>query len=234
MALVTGGARRIGATIVKDLHAKGWFVCIHYHQSDKEAQHLMQDLNAIRPASAAIFKADLRDPVSYHQLVQAVLNERDLSLLVNNASIFSAENADNDQMWKVNVQAPYDLSLAFFESLKKTQGNIVNITDIHAQRPLKGYAWYCQTKAALTMQTMSLAREFAPSVRVNAVAPGSILWPEGENILSIEQRQQILAKTLLSGHGNPEYIAQAVLSFIDNAFVTGQILAVDGGRSLVT
>lgn len=229
---MTGGARRIGAAIAKALHANGWFVCIHYHHSEKEAYRLLEDLNTMRPASAAIFKADLSDPVSCHQLVQTILTERDLALLVNNASIFSAEHADNDQMWKVNVQAPYNLSLACFESLKKNQGNIVNITDIHAKRPLKGYAWYCQTKAALTMQTMSLAREFGPSVRVNAVAPGSILWPEGQNTLSVEQQQQILAKTPLPGHGNPAFIAQAVLALVNNAFVTGQVLAVDGGRSL--
>lgn len=161
-----------------------------------------------------------------------------LDLLVNNASIFMRDDSvtDHAQNWELlfttNVKAPYLLSLAAQPLLAQYEGSIINISDTHAERALKEYSVYCQTKAALEMQTKSLAREFAPKIRVNAVAPGAIAWPEQANSLTPEMQEKIIAKTPLKQHGNPEYIAQAVLFFAENPFITGQILKVDGGRSI--
>ena len=135
-------------------------------------------------------------------------------------------------MWRCNVQAPYQLSHAALPYLEGTQGSIINITDVHAHTPLRGYAAYCQTKAALAMQTRALAQEFAPSVRVNAIAPGAIMWPEGANQLDSTIQEKIITKTLLKRHGTPENIAQAMIYLVNNTYVTGQSLQVDGGRHL--
>jgi len=232
-ALITGGARRIGAAIATHLHQAGFRVVIHCHHSCHVAQALMDTLNQCRANSAVVLSADLSVGQSLAQLISdAVHWAGQLDVLVNNASIFSRQDADWDRLFAVNVKAPYELSLAAYPHLVKTQGSIINITDTHARIPLKGYAVYSQTKAALAMQTKALALELAPHVRVNAVAPGAIIWPEGENGLTAEQQQSILSKTLLRRHGHPLFIAKAVLAFIENPFMTGQTTTVDGGRYL--
>lgn len=234
VALVTGAARRIGATIAQHLHGAGYRVAIHCHRSQTEAIALARRMNSERPNSAKVFCADLCKPDTPKQLVQQTLNWTGrLDLLVNNASLFSAEESNWGPMFTTHVRAPFQLSHAAYPSLAITVGSIINITDIHAEKPLKGYAMYCQSKAALNLQTKALALEFSPLVRVNAVAPGAILWPENENTLTEEQQQKIIAKTPLKRHGNPIFIAKAVLTLVENPFITGQILAVDGGRNLV-
>jgi pteridine reductase len=242
VALVTGAARRIGATIAHYLHQAGFRVVIHCHQSLQEATALAQILNSKKPHSALVLTADLtikQDAINL--ITETILWAGQLDLLVNNASIFTftstEENALDDEQWNklftTNVKAPYWLSYTAHAFLAKQKGAIINITDIHAEHPLKGYSVYCQSKAALTMQTKSLAREFAPNVRVNAVAPGAIAWPENNNALSDTLQQKIIAETPLKQHGNPIFIAQAVLALADNPFITGQTLNVDGGRSLI-
>ncbi len=234
VALVTGAARRIGAEIAEHLHCEGFRVAIHCHRSQAEAVALARRLNALRADSAKVFVADLCKPDTPKQLVQDTLAWAGrLDLLVNNASLFSRQESDWGPMFTTHVRAPFQLSHAAYPSLAITAGSIINITDIHAEKPLKGYAMYCQSKAALNLQTKALALEFAPLVRVNAVAPGAILWPEKDNALNEEQQQQIIAKTPLKRHGNPVFIAKAVLALAENPFITGQILSVDGGRGLL-
>ena len=233
VALVTGAAKRIGAQIVAELHKAGFRILIHCHQSLETAREQVASYNAIRAESAHYLLGDLSERGIGAKLIdQALAWGGRLDLLVNNASQFSSHEDDWDKLFATNLRAPYELSRAAFPYLEKTQGSIVNITDIHASRPLRTYAIYCQTKAALAMQTLALALEFAPKVRVNAVAPGSIIWPEGDNELSAEDQTKILCKTLLQRHGHPEYIAQAVMYCVNNDFVTGQTLRVDGGRDL--
>lgn len=232
VALITGAARRIGANIAKYLHQHGFRVIIHYHQSKTAAHAFVLQLNRQRSDSAIAICANLCDPNTIQPLINAAIAwGGQLDLLVNNASVFSQDDAGWEGIFTTNVQAPFWLSHAAYPHLKIQQGSIINITDTHADKPLKGYTIYCQSKAALCMQTQALAREFAPHVRVNAVAPGAIMWPEGKNTLTKEKQAQIIAKTLLQCHGDPSYIAQAVLAFSDNAFITGQTLRVDGGRS---
>lgn len=239
VALVTGGARRIGAAIVKTLHAADYKVVIHCHHSLNEAHALAAALNNQRVDSAFVLQRELTEQGAASEMMTTI-NEwaGRLDLLVNNASVFirtdcnSFAEADWAGLFDTNVKAPFLLSLAARPLLNKTSGCIINITDIHAERPLKGYSLYCQSKAALEMQTKTLARELAPSIRVNAVAPGATIWPEKENTLSAPEQQKIIDKTPLKSHGNPECIAHAVLSLAQNPFITGQTLKVDGGRSL--
>lgn len=238
IALITGAARRVGAAITQRLHAAGFHVVIHYLHSENEAHSLSQKLNQLDHQSALALKADLLLENDIQQLLDKTLAWANrLDVVVNNASVFlrtdSMVNGDWNTMFNTNVKAPFDLCKAAYPSLAEQSGAIINITDVHAHKPLKGYGVYCQTKAALTMQTMSLAREFAPKVRVNAVAPGAIAWPEDGNELNEAAKLEIIRKTPLRRHGSPEHVAQAVLSLIENTFVTGQILRVDGGRSLV-
>lgn len=240
VALVTGSARRIGAAIIKYLHGAGFRVVIHCHASQQEAQALCQQLNQARAQSAIVVQQELSEARAAETLLSAVKQWAGrLDVLVNNASLFIRSNeqlfnaGDWQRQFAVNVQAPYILSLAARPLLRQVQGCIINISDIHAERPIKGYAVYCQSKAALEMQTKALAREFAPEIRVNAVAPGAIAWPESANTLSNAEQQQIINKTALKRHGDPSHIAQAVLALVENSFITGQILKVDGGRSIV-
>jgi pteridine reductase len=239
VALITGGARRIGAAIVKKLHATDYTVIIHCHHALAEAHALADELNKQRIHSAFVLQKELTAPEAIEEIITQVTEWTGrLDLLVNNASVFIQTDCSDltapawDTLFNTNVKVPFLLSLAASPLLAKHAGAIINITDIHAEKPLLNYSIYCQSKSALEMQTKSLARELAPQIRVNAIAPGAIIWPEKANRLSDESQQKIISKTPLKQHGNPEYIAHAVLALAENPFITGQILKVDGGRSV--
>lgn len=236
VALVTGAARRIGASIATQLHQAGFRIAIHCHQSQQEAQELAAKMNSDRKDSALVLSADLMIMSEAVELVTKTIGwSGRLDLLVNNASVFTKATLDEtewERLFTTNVKAPFWLSHAAFPHLAAYQGSIINITDINAKKTLKDYASYCQSKAALAMQTKCLAREFAPNVRVNAVAPGATIWPELANQLSDEIQQKIIARTPLKRHGHPTFIAQAVLALVENPFITGQTVCVDGGQAV--
>jgi pteridine reductase len=238
VALVTGGARRVGAAIVRHLHAAGASVAIHCHHSRSAAEALAAELERLRPGSARAFGADLLDLDALPRLVDSVLQHCGaLHLLVNNASSFEATpfGAVTPAQWQdlmgTNLRAPLFLAQAAAPELRRRRGAIVNIVDIHGLRPLPDYAVYSTAKAGLIHLTKALARELAPEVRVNGVAPGPVLWPEGG--MDEALKQKIIGRTLLKRAGEPDDIARAVRFFAADApYVTGQVLAVDGGRSL--
>lgn len=238
--LVTGGAKRVGAAICRRLHAAGAQVAVHYRSSRQEALALQDELNSRRSGSAAIFQADLLDLGALPQLVNDVIEEFGrLDALVNNASSFYATPLAeaNEQKWNdlfgTNLRAPLFLAQAAAAELRRRHGAIVNIADIHAERPMSGYLLYSVAKAGLVALTRALAQEMAPQVRVNAVAPGVIIWPENATWLDDEQRRKIVAHTLLKREGRPEDVARTVQFLInDSPYITGQIIAVDGGRSI--
>lgn len=237
-ALVTGGARRVGAVIARRLHAAGAAVLIHYRDSEAEAARLASELNAARPKSAAKVKAELLAPVAPRALIGAALDSFGrLDILVNNASSFfpvavgAMEPSHWEELVGANLRAPLFIAQHAAPELAKNEGSIVNIVDIHAERPLKGYALYSIAKAGLAAMTRSLALELAPRVRVNGVAPGAIAWPE-DGQFTDEERARILFTTPLARIGAPEDIARAVHFLACAPYVTGQILAVDGGRSI--
>lgn len=238
VALVTGAARRIGAEIARTLHDAGMNVVLHYNASEEEAIALCEKLNQIRKNSAAAFRADMQEQESEKNLIQQAAGVwKRLDVLVNNASRFYRTTMGKvteyawDDLMNSNVKAPFFLAQAAAPYLAANQGCIVNITDIHAERPLRDYSIYCISKSALLMATRVLAKELGPLIRVNAVAPGPIIWPEGENQLSEEEKQKIIDSTALLRAGDPAYIAKAVLFFVRDAeYVTGQVLSVDGGR----
>ena len=234
--LITGAARRIGAAIATALHAHGARVAIHYRNSRADADALVARLNAARPDSARAFPADLADPASFDTLPVAVVRAFGrLDVLINNASTFyptpvGAITQDQfDDLVGSNLRAPLFLSQAAAPELRKRAGLILNIADIHALRPLGRHSVYCAAKAALVMLTRSLARELGPEIRVNAIAPGPVLWPE--NGVDEDLRRRIVARTALKRTGSPDDVAKAALFFAcDAPFVTGEVLAVDGGR----
>jgi len=240
VALISGAARRIGATIAQTLHQAGMNIVIHYRHSANDAQQLKEQLESKRPNSVLLLQADLLQTETLPQLVeQARQKWQRLDLLVNNASSFYpteigriTEQAWDDLMGS-NLKAPLFLSQAATPALLKQGGNIINIVDIHGLRPLKGHPLYCAAKAGLAMLTKSLAKELGPSVRVNGIAPGSILWPEGEAEVSAEVQQQIVEQSALKSQGGAEDIAKTVLFLVrDGRYITGQIIPVDGGRML--
>lgn len=238
VALITGAARRIGANIARTLHAAGADVAIHYRGSADEAQALVAQLNVARPDSAAAFAANLIDIAAIDELVAAVGEWRDsLDVLVNNASSFYPTPAGTitEAHWEdlvgTNLKAPLFLSQAALPALRKAGGVIVNIVDVHASHPLRDHPVYGPAKAGLAMLTRSLAKDLAPEVRVNGVSPGAILWPE--NGMTDDTKTAILEQVPLARPGEPEDIAGAVLFLVrDATYVTGQIIAVDGGRSI--
>ena len=238
VALVTGAARRIGAAIATRLHQSGANVAIHYRGSAAEAAALVDKLNGMRADSAAAFQADLIDTSLLPGLVDDVTGWCGrLDILVNNASTFyptppgEITEAHWEDLMGSNLKAPLFLSQAALPELQKTEGAIVNIVDIHAQRPLRNHTVYGPAKAALAMLTRSLAKDLAPAVRVNGVSPGAILWPENE--LDEAAKKAILEQVPLERAGDPDDIAGAVLFLVQDAtYVTGQIIAVDGGRSI--
>jgi pteridine reductase len=237
-ALITGAAKRIGAAIARRLHGAGANVVLHYRGAEAEAAALEAELNAIRAASASKVKADLLAPIAPKALVGATLDRfGSLDVLVNNASTFyptalgSIEAGHWEELIGSNLRAPLFLAQEAAPELGKRGGAIVNIADIHAQRPLKGYAVYSIAKAGLVAMTRALALELGPAVRVNAVAPGAIAWPE-DGQFAPPERQRIVASTPLARLGSPVEIARAVHFLATAPFVTGQVLAVDGGRSI--
>jgi len=238
VALVTGGARRVGAAIARRLHGAGAKVLLHYRDSDADAAKLEAELNAARARSAAKVRAELLAPVAPRALVGAALESFGrLDLLVNNASAFfpvavgAMEQSHWEELIGSNLRAPLFIAQEAAPELAKNEGSIVNIVDIHAERPLKGYAIYTIAKAGLAAMTRSLALELAPRVRVNGVSPGAIAWPEDGQFPDAE-RARILATTPLGRAGSPDDIARAVHFLACSPYVTGQILAVDGGRSI--
>lgn len=236
--LITGGGRRVGAVIARTLHVAGATVLLHYRQSGRAAEQLEAEFNTTRPGSAACIQADLLNVHRLPALVESAIERYGrLDALVNNASSFfatplgSIDAAAWDDLVGSNFKAPLFLTQAAAPYLQATQGAVINITDIHAERPLKGYPLYCAAKAALLGLTRALAQEMAPAVRVNAVAPGPVLWPEDASFTSPE-REKIIADTLLQRAGTPEDIARAVrYLLLDAPYVTGQVINVDGGRS---
>lgn len=237
-ALITGAARRIGACIAQTLHARGCRVLLHYRSSEGEAAKLAGRLNKERPESALLLQADLAGPEGISSLVEQVRQHGGtLDVLVNNASRFYPTPLGdvtletwNDLMGS-NVQGAFFLTQALLSELRAANGSIINILDIHAEKPMRKHTVYCMAKAALQMMTLSMARELGPEVRVNGVAPGAIMWPENEP--SEQVKNYILERTVMKKIGSPEDIAGAVTFLaLDAPYVTGQILAVDGGRSL--
>lgn len=237
VALITGAAQRVGAEIARELHRSGMRVVIHYRSSAEAAAALRDELLAARPDSAALIQGDLLETAALPALVAAAhARWGQLDVLVNNASSFyptpigGITETQWDDLIGSNLKAPLFLSQAAAPLLAARQGCIVNLVDIHAERPLKGYPLYCSAKAGLVMLTKALARELAPAVRVNAIAPGAILWPEHA---SEETRRAIVARTALKRRGEPHDVARAVRFLATEAeYVTGQVLTVDGGRSL--
>ena len=237
-ALVTGAARRVGAQIARTLHAAGAQIMIHCHHSADEAQQIVAQLEQLRPDSAAVCVADLCDTATLPGLIASTCERFGaLDLLINNASSFyptplgSITLAQWDDLMGTNLRAPLFLAQAAAPELRRRGGMIVNIVDIHGLRPLRDHTVYCTAKAGLIMLTRALARALAPQARVNAIAPGAVLWPE--HGMDDERRERILEQTPLQRPGSPKDIARAVLFFATEApFVTGQILAVDGGRSI--
>jgi len=238
VALVTGASHRIGAAIVRTLHAEGMNIILHYRSSRDAAQKIQQELNEQREESVILIQADLSETAKISEMVrEAVKGWGQIDAIVNNASSFYPTSiGDIDQnVWDdligSNLKAPLFLSQAAAPYLKRQNGSIVNIVDIHADRPLKNHTVYCIAKAGLVMMTKSLARELGPEVRVNAVAPGAILWPE--NDIDDVTKKRIVSGTVLKRQGSPEDIATAVRFLIKDAnYMTGQILNVDGGRTL--
>lgn len=238
VALITGAAHRIGATIARTLHSEGMNIALHYRNSRSEAEVLYSELNRLRPGSVLLIQADLLDINAMPSIVRTAETAWGrLDVLVNNASTFypTALGSITEDHWDdlvgSNLKAPLFLSQAAAPALARQQGCIVNIIDIHAQRPMKGFPVYSVAKAGLAMLTMSLARELGPTIRVNGVAPGAILWPEHE--LAEENKEEIIDRTALKRQGQPADIARAVRYLIRDAdYVSGHILNVDGGRSL--
>lgn len=239
--LVTGAARRVGLSIARVLHAAGANVMVHYRTATADAELLVDELNTLRAGSAISQRTDLLDVEALSALVaRTVAHFGRLDALINNASSFFAtpigkiDLAAWDDLVGSNFKAPLFLSQAAAPHLKATRGAIVNIADIHAERPLAGYPLYCAAKAGLIGLTRALAIELAPEVRVNAVAPGPILWPDDgdSGAFDAAARERIVAHTLLKRSGEPQDIARAVRFLLDEAsYVTGQVINVDGGRS---
>jgi len=238
VALITGAARRIGAGIARHLHAHGYALALHYRHSRDPAQALAAELDATRPGSTLILQADLVDVERLPELVARTMERFGrLDALINNASAFyptpldTATPAQWEDLFASNARAPFFLAQAAAPYLKMTGGAIVNLADIYAETPLRGHPVYSISKAALVMATRALALELAPQVRVNAIAPGAILWPEHGR--DLERERHLMASTPLARMGRIEDIAGAVHWLLDGAgCISGQILRVDGGRSL--
>lgn len=239
VALITGAARRIGACIAASFHANGYHVVVHYRRSENEAHDLVKTLNKNRANSAVAIFADLDNQNDYEKLIResaACWNR--LDVLINNASTFTPtpigkiDLSNWDYLFNSNLKAPFFLSQAAAPFLAENKGNIINIVDVHAITPMKNYSVYSCAKAGLFMLTKSLAVELAPTIRVNAVAPGNVLWPENENTYSDAKKKAILSATLLQKQISPEDIAQTALFLATQCSMTGQMICVDGGSAI--
>ena len=238
VVMITGAARRVGAEMVRHLHQAGMNIVLHYRSSSKDATALADSLNAQRADSVKLLMGDLKDYPSIPKLAeQGIAEFGQLDALINNASSFYPTDLKDvtEEIWEdlvgVNLKAPLYLTQALAAELKKNQGCIINIVDIHGDRPLKDYSVYSIAKAGLIMFTKSMARELAPEIRVNGIAPGAIMWPEEQHYEGMHQ--QIIDRTALKREGNPKDIAETALFLIEHAnYITGQIIAVDGGRTL--
>ena len=240
VVLITGGAKRVGAAICRELHACGAQLMIHYRSSTIEARALQAELNLLRANSVAIIQGDLLNIAVLPSLIQETVKHfGKLDVLINNASSYYATEigAITEDNWQdlmgSNLKAPMFLAQAAATELRKNHGCIVNITDMHIERPKKGYVVYSVAKAGLVNLTKSLAHELSPEVRVNAVAPGPVQWPENNPQFNEVYRQRVISQTLLKKIGEPKDIAKAVKFLVADApFITGHVLAVDGGRGL--
>jgi pteridine reductase len=239
-ALVTGAAKRIGAVIASTLHGAGANVAIHYHRSATDAEQLAADLNRRRPKSAFTVGADMLDIADIERMAAEVvrrIGSNKLDVLVNNASSFypTPLGTVTPEQWQdlmgSNLKAPLFLSQALLPALRAARGVIINIVDVHSQRPLRDHPVYGAAKAGLAMLTRSLAKDLGPDVRVNGVSPGAILWPDEG--MTEPLRAAIVKQTALKRTGEPQDIARTVLFLVRDApYITGQIIAVDGGRSV--
>ena len=240
VVLVTGGAKRVGAAICRRLHVAGANIALHYRSSEQEALALQAEWQALRPDSVYPVQADLLDPHALSCLVDETIRHFGrLDGLVSNASSFfptPLEEIDEHQWHDLigtNLKAPLLLAQAAAPELRRNQGAIINIVDIHADRPMRGHLLYSVAKAGLVGLTRALAQELSPHVRVNGVSPGVIVWPEHEDWDDELRRKQIVDHTLLKREGEPDDIAKTVLFLLHDApYITGQIIAVDGGRSI--
>ena len=234
-ALITGGAARIGAQIAKTLHNNDFNIIIHCNQSKDKAQLLCDELNLLKEKSAKVVVGNLNNIDSINTIVESI---ESIDLLVNNASVFyplSVDESDSenwDNILDVNLKAPFFLSKGLSQKLKSIKGSIINIIDIHADRPLKKHSVYNISKAGLKMLTLTLAKELAPSIRVNGVSPGSILWPQEGAEISESDKNIMLERIALKRQGSPQDIADTVLFLANSNYLTGQIINVDGGRTL--
>ena len=234
-ALITGGAARIGAQIAKTLHNNDFNIIIHCNQSKDKAQLLCNELNLLKEKSAKVVVGNLNNIDSINTIVESI---ESIDLLVNNASVFyplSVDESDSenwDNILDVNLKAPFFLSKGLSQKLNSSEGSIINIIDIHADRPLKKHSVYNISKAGLKMLTLTLAKELAPSIRVNGVSPGSILWPQEGAEISELDKSIMLERIALKRQGSPQDIADTVLFLANSNYLTGQIINVDGGRTL--
>ena len=237
-ALITGASRRVGAAIARTLHRAGANVVLHYCSSSENAAELMRELNGVRPGSAVLAKCDLLDMSQLHALAEIGVHAFGrLDILVNNASTFYPTIVGNitevgwDDLIGTNLKAPLFLAQATAPALRASSGLILNLADIHGMQPLRRYPVYSVAKAGLVMLTKSLARELGPSIRVNAIAPGMVMWSDDE--LDRDLQEMIVDRTVLKRVGSSEDVARAALFFATQApYITGQVLAVDGGRSV--
>lgn len=238
IALITGGSRRIGAEIARTLHQAGMNLCLHYRSSEDDATALARELESTRPDSVQLISMDLLDTPNLGKMIETVIERwGQLNLLVNNASTFyptpigEITESNWDELVGTNLKAPLFLAQAAAGTLKQNHGSIINIIDIHAERPMRQHVVYSVAKSGLLALTRSLARELGPEIRVNGVAPGAILWPE--NNLHSETKKTLLDRTALKRAGSPGDIAAAVLFlYRDAPYITGHMLPVDGGRLL--
>lgn len=234
-ALITGGAARIGAQIAKTLHNNDFKIIIHCNHSIEKAERLSDSLNSITSGTAEVISGDLNKIENILSIVNSIDS---LDLLVNNASVFYPKTVEDSELddWNdvinVNLRAPFFLSKGLSKKLTTNHGSIINIIDIHADRPLKNHAVYNISKAGLKMMTQTLAKELAPSIRVNGVSPGSILWPEASAEISESEKKVMLERIALNRQGSPQDIADTVLFLANSDYITGQIINIDGGRTL--
>tara|TARA_B100001778_G_scaffold218933_1_gene181438 strand:+ start:241 stop:972 length:732 start_codon:yes stop_codon:yes gene_type:complete len=234
--LITGGAKRIGATTARYLHEKGFNIILHYNNSETEAKTMEKELNKIRKNSCSVIKANFNSDTSIDELV-AKVNEitNTLEVLVNNASSFYPTPLDNASLteWRdltdTNATTPLFLTQALLRHLKKGKGCVINISDSLVKNGIKDYSLYSAAKSALEGITKSLAKELAPEVRVNGIAPGAILWPDDKD-LSDQEKESILKKVAIGRIGRPEDIASSIFFLTQSKYITGQIINVDGGR----